>query len=136
LRSTVSQKGRARTLRLSRIGLAPNVKPKESRGPNPNAADEQPAFGLPVAEDRPLNRGSEREMSATEALMWCAESDPPLRSTICALEEADVAPDWDRFLVAHEWATRFVPRFRQRVVEPTLGIGVPAWVVDPDSDRR
>jgi WS/DGAT/MGAT family acyltransferase len=27
-----------------------------------------------------------------------------------------------------------VPRFRQRVVEPTLGIGVPAWVVDPEFD--
>jgi hypothetical protein len=102
--------------------------------PDTNVADEQPAFGVPRAEDRPLNWGSEREMSAIEALMWRAESDPRLRSTICGLEELDVAPDWDRFVAAHEWATRFVPRFRQRVVEPTLGIGVPAWVADPDFD--
>ena len=45
-----------------------------------------------------------------------------------------MVPDWDRFLAAPEWATRFVPRFRQRVVEPMLGVGVPAWVVDPDFD--
>jgi diacylglycerol O-acyltransferase len=102
--------------------------------PDPNVADDQPALGVLRAEGRPLDWGSEREMSAIEALMWRAEADPRLRSTICALEELDVVPEWDRFLAAHEWATRFVPRFRQRVVEPTLGIGVPAWVVDPDFD--
>lgn len=84
--------------------------------------------------DHPLDWGAEREMNGIEALMWRAEADPRLRSTICALDELDVTPDWDRFLAAHEWATRLVPRFRQRVVEPTLGIGVPAWVVDPDFD--
>jgi WS/DGAT/MGAT family acyltransferase len=73
-------------------------------------------------------------MNGIETLMWRAEADPRLRSTICALEELDLAPGWDRFLAAHEWATRLVPRFRQRVVEPTLGVGVPAWVVDPDFD--
>jgi diacylglycerol O-acyltransferase / wax synthase len=44
-------------------------------------------------------------MNAIEALMWRAESDPRLRSTIGGLEELDMAPDWDRFLGAHEWAT-------------------------------
>ena len=83
------------------------------------------------AEDRPLDWGREREMNALEALMWRAEEDPRLRSTICGLEELDTAPDWDRFLAAHEWATRLVPRFRQRVVEPLGGIGAPAWVTDP-----
>jgi WS/DGAT/MGAT family acyltransferase len=102
--------------------------------PDGNVADEQPALVVLRAEDRPLNWGSEREMNGIETLMWRAEADPRLRSTICALEELDVAPDWDRFLAAHEWATRFVPRFRQRVVEPMLGVGVPAWVVDPDFD--
>ena len=29
-----------------------------------------------------------------------------------------------------------MPRFRQRVLEPTLGIGVPVWVVDPDFDLQ
>src|SRR5437764_4112196 len=85
-------------------------------------------------EDRPLDWGLEREMNAVEALMWRAEEDPRLRSTICGLEELDSVPDWDRFLAAHEWATRLVPRFRQRVVEPLGGVGAPAWVTDPDFD--
>jgi WS/DGAT/MGAT family acyltransferase len=85
-------------------------------------------------EDRPLEWGRAREMNALEALMWRAEEDPRLRSTICGLEELDRTPDWERFLAAHEWATRLVPRFRQHVVEPLGGIGAPAWVTDPDFD--
>jgi WS/DGAT/MGAT family acyltransferase len=81
-----------------------------------------------------MDWGREREMNALEALMWRAEEDPRLRSTICGLEELDTTPDWNRFLAAHEWATRLVPRFRQRVVEPLGGIGAPAWVTDPDFD--
>jgi len=102
--------------------------------PDPNVADDRPARAVLRAQDRPLNWGIEREMNGIETLMWRAEADPRLRSTICALEELDVAPDWNRFLAAHEWATRFVPRFRQRVVEPMLGVGVPTWVVDSDFD--
>ena len=78
--------------------------------------------------------GQAREMNALEALMWRAEADPRLRSTICSLELLDTTPDWDRFLAAVDWATRLVPRFRQRVVEPALGLGHPAWVVDRDFD--
>jgi len=78
--------------------------------------------------------GQAREMNALEALMWRAEGDPRLRSTICSLEVLDTTPDWDRFLAAVDWATRLVPRFRQRVVEPALGLGNPAWVVDRDFD--
>jgi len=37
-------------------------------------------------------------------------------------------------LAAHEWGSRLVRAFRQRVVEPALGLGTPAWVVDPDFD--
>nr|MBA2348857.1 hypothetical protein [Solirubrobacterales bacterium] len=78
--------------------------------------------------------GQAREMNGTEALMWRAEGDPRLRSTITSLELLDTTPDWERFLAAHDWATRLVPRFRQRVVEPALGLGTPTWVVDPDFD--
>ncbi len=85
-------------------------------------------------EDVPLDWGREREMNALEALMWRAEADPRLRSTVCCLEELDAAPDWERLFAAHEWSTRLVPRFRQKVVEPALGVGYPAWVVDPDFD--
>jgi len=78
--------------------------------------------------------GQAREMNALEALMWRAEGDPRLRSTICSLELLDTTPDWDRFVAAVDWATRLVPRFRQRVVEPALGLGMPVWVVDRDFD--
>jgi WS/DGAT/MGAT family acyltransferase len=98
------------------------------------AIGERPDLKALRPEDRPLDWGTEREMNGLEALMWRAEADPRLRSTICALEELDATPDWDRFLAAHEWGSRLVPRFRQRVVEPALGLGVPAWAVDPDFD--
>ena len=65
-----------------------------------------PAERVAAPEDRPLDWGREREMNALEALMWRAEADPRLRSTICALEMLDCAPDWERFLAAHEWGTR------------------------------
>lgn len=94
--------------------------------------DEATSPGGPA--DQPLRWGESREMNALEALMWRAEADPRLRSTICALELLDRSPQWDRFLTACEWATRMVPRFRQKVVEPALGIGHPCWVNDPDFD--
>src|ERR1700730_3950480 len=98
------------------------------------AATAAPAGPILRAEDRPLDWGSEREMNALEALMWRAEEDPRLRSTICGLEELDSAPAWDRFVAAHEWATRRGPRVRQRVIEPLGGIGMPAWITDPNFD--
>ena len=84
--------------------------------------------------DAPLDWGRSREMSALETLMWRAESDPRLRSTICSLSLLDRVPDWDRFVAACDWGTRMAPRFRQKVVEPTLGVGYPRWVNDPDFD--
>jgi len=78
--------------------------------------------------------GSRREMNPLETLMWRAESNPRMRSTVCGLELLDRAPDWDRLVAAHDWASRLVPRFRQRVVEPPLGLGTPTWVVDSDFD--
>jgi diacylglycerol O-acyltransferase len=98
------------------------------------AATARPTEPFMRAGDRPLDWGREREMNPLEALMWRAEEDPRLRSTICAVEELDTTPGWERFLAAHEWGTRLVPRFRQRVVEPLGGIGAPAWVTDPDFD--
>jgi WS/DGAT/MGAT family acyltransferase len=86
----------------------------------------------PPAVDAPLDWGVAPDMNALEVLMWRAEADPRLRSTICALEILDRAPEWDRFLAAHDWASRMVPRFRKRVVEPVLGLGQPTWVVDAD----
>jgi WS/DGAT/MGAT family acyltransferase len=84
--------------------------------------------------DAPLAWGTAREMNALEALMWRGEADPRLRSTISSFGVLDCVPDWERFLAACEWGTRMVPRFRQKVVEPTLGLGNPVWVNDPDFD--
>ncbi len=102
---------------------------------NATEGDPGAVFGMTSkSADAPLAWGATREMNALEALMWRAEADPRLRSTICALELLDRAPEWQRFLAACDWATRMAPRFRQKVVEPMLGLGTPTWVVDPDFD--
>lgn len=81
--------------------------------------------------EQPMDWGSPG-FNAIEAVMWKAEADPTMSSTIVAVEELDEAPDWDRFFAAHEWGSRMVPRFRQRVVDGPLGY--PAWVDDRDFD--
>src|SRR5689334_230715 len=88
----------------------------------------------PASTDGRLHWGEAREMNALETLMWRVEVDPRLRSTITGIEILDCMPDWDRFLAAADWGTRMAPRFRQKVVEPALGIGNPCWVTDPDFD--
>ena len=74
------------------------------------------------------------EMDAFETVMWRAEADPRLRSTLTLVELLDQVPDADRLLRAHDWASRIVPRFRQRVVEPPLSLGAPAWVTEAELD--
>jgi diacylglycerol O-acyltransferase len=76
--------------------------------------------------------GGPAEMSAFEALMWLAEVDPRLRSTTTSVLTLDLEPDGERFLADHQWLTEAVPRFRQRVVVPSFGVGHPTWVDDPD----
>lgn len=73
---------------------------------------------------------SEDRMNETDALMWRSENHPRLSSTICSLMILDAAPDWNRFMAANEWATQLVPRCRQRVMDPLLPVGPPAWVPD------
>jgi len=83
----------------------------------------------------PLEWGSATQMNPLETAMWRAESaDPRLRVNVSLLELLDPAPDWDRLLAAHEWATRMVPRMRQRVVEPAFALGTPVWAPDADFD--
>ena len=37
-------------------------------------------------------------------------------------------------MAATDWASRVVPRFRERIVTPFLGAGTPHWALDPDFD--
>ena len=54
------------------------------------------------------------EMDPFETVMWRSEADPRLRSPLTLVEILDQAPDAGRLLRAHDWASRIVPRFRQR----------------------
>jgi HAD superfamily hydrolase (TIGR01490 family) len=83
----------------------------------------------------PLDWGASTQMNPLETAMWRAEAaDPRLRVNVSLLELLDPAPGWDRLLAAHEWASRMVPRMRQRVVEPTLALGTPTWVTAGELD--
>jgi HAD superfamily hydrolase (TIGR01490 family) len=83
----------------------------------------------------PLDWGISPEMNPLETAMWRAElADPRLRSNVTLLEILDPAPDWERLRAAHEWASRMVPRMRQRVVDPALGVGAPRWVTVAELD--
>jgi hypothetical protein len=81
--------------------------------------------------------GTPRQMTPFETVMWRIEADPRMRSTITGVQILDCVPEWQRLRNAVEWATRVVPRFRQRVVEPAIGgvvLGAPAWVDDDAFD--
>src|SRR5699024_1088556 len=87
----------------------------------------------------PLDWGISPEMNPLETAMWRAETaDPRLRANVTLLELLEPAPDWERLRAAHEWASRMVPRMRQKVVEPALGVGAPRWVTvgELDLDRH
>lgn len=79
-----------------------------------------------------LHWGGAAEMSAFEAIMWRVEANPMLRSTGTLVFRLDHCPDWPRLVAAHEWVVRAVPRLRQRVIEPALGLGAPTWIDDPE----
>lgn len=73
-------------------------------------------------------------MSASDAVMWDIECDPVLRSTIVAVAVLDRSPDWDRLVERIDYASRVIPRLRQRVIVPPFRLGAPRWVVDGDFD--
>ncbi len=100
-------------------------------------ADGQP-FIPPSAVDVDLSAvgwGMSRIMSDFETGMWRMEEvRPELRTPIVAVDVLDQAPDWERLVRAHEWASHIVPRIRMRAVEPAFGLGNPVWSVDPEFD--
>jgi diacylglycerol O-acyltransferase / wax synthase len=80
--------------------------------------------------------GAATDMNAFESVMWKLDANPRMRAGTMGLEQLDRVPDWDRFFAAHEWAVRMAPRFRQKVVEPILGVGNARWAEDPAFDLR
>jgi len=89
-------------------------------------------MNTPTLDD--ISEWGSADLNALEAVMWRAEVDPKLRSTVLVLEELDCLPDWDRFLAAHDWGSRLVRRFREKIVDGPLGLGQPTWTHDTAFD--
>ncbi|MFN8082571.1 MAG: wax ester/triacylglycerol synthase family O-acyltransferase [Kineosporiaceae bacterium] len=106
----------------------PGVPPESTEPPVPHEPDVDARNRAAWAAAAQWGRGE--TMNELEATMWRAERHPQQSSTICSLMILDRAPDWQRLVAAHDWATSLVPRTRQRVIEPLLPTGPPAWVAD------
>jgi len=73
-------------------------------------------------------------MRESDAFSWYMEQDPALRATIVAVAWLERSPKWDTLVDRLERATRLVPIFRQRPVEPPGRLATPRWTLDPDFD--
>ncbi len=73
-------------------------------------------------------------MRDTDAFAWNMERDPTLRATIIGVAWMERSPDWDQLLEKVDRATRLIPMFRQRVVEPPGRLATPRWTVDERFD--
>ncbi|MCW2755312.1 MAG: hypothetical protein JWQ32_2723 [Marmoricola sp.] len=82
---------------------------------------------MTTAETEFAGWGGAPTMNALETIIWRAESDGGLRSTMMALEILDRAPAWEDFVDAHRRAASRIPRLRQHVVESPLGLAAPRW---------
>jgi WS/DGAT/MGAT family acyltransferase len=80
-----------------------------------------------------MGERTELFMRDTDAFTWYMEHDPGLRSTILATAWLEGRPDFEVLTARLERATRLVPRFRQRLVEPPGRLATPRWV-DTDFD--
>lgn len=72
--------------------------------------------------------GTGDRMSATDSILWRIERDPVLRSTVTVVSLLDRAPDWEYLRSRMLQASLRIPRMREVVAEPPLGIGSPSWV--------
>jgi diacylglycerol O-acyltransferase len=97
-------------------------------------AHDDPALANARAWAQAPQWGAAPRMNDLETLMWRTERHPARSSTIGILMVLDRIPEWDRWHAAHEWAAALVPRLRDRVMDPALPIGPPAWVPDPAFD--
>jgi diacylglycerol O-acyltransferase len=72
--------------------------------------------------------GTDRHMRPSDAFAWYMERDPLLRSTVVVLGVLDRTPDLEVLRARVEHATRAVPAFRDRLVQPPLRLARPRWV--------
>jgi WS/DGAT/MGAT family acyltransferase len=74
-------------------------------------------------------------MLPTDAFFWYAEAaTPELRPLVAGLFLLDRCPERDGFLAAVENMVGALPRFRQRVLEPSTPFGLPVWEDEPNFD--
>ena len=73
-------------------------------------------------------------MRDSDAFSWYMERDPILRSTVVAVAWLERSPDWKVFADKLDHATRLIPMFRQRVLEPPGRIASPRWTFDEGFD--
>jgi diacylglycerol O-acyltransferase / wax synthase len=76
-------------------------------------------------EAAPLEWGTSDVLTPLDTLMWRADTDRPMRSTVMAVEVLDTEADWDRLVNAHEWVSRMAPRLCDRISEPFGFVGTP-----------
>jgi diacylglycerol O-acyltransferase / wax synthase len=75
---------------------------------------------------------SQGRLSAPDSLLWRIESDPVLRSPVLVVALLDRSPTPRRVEATIERAAALLPRLRQRIEPPPLGVGRPTW---RDDDR-
>jgi len=75
-----------------------------------------------------MSEPTELFMRDSDAFSWYLESDPGLRATIVGVAWLDERPDFDVLAARLERATRLVPRFRQRPIQPPGRLAPPRWV--------
>ena len=75
---------------------------------------------------------TERNLSASEAMMWRLESDPQLTSTVANVTFLDRPADLDALRRRLDRAAHLVPRLRRRVVTPPSPLQAPRWADDPE----
>jgi WS/DGAT/MGAT family acyltransferase len=73
-------------------------------------------------------------MRDSDAFSWYMERDPALRSTIVAIAWLDRSPVWEVLVDRIERASRTIPLFRMRLVDPPARLSTPRWVVDDGFD--
>ncbi len=87
------------------------------------------------ANERVTSRPGARMLPA-DALFWYAEeATPELRPLVGALLLLDRTPRRDRLRASIDRLIRRVPRLRQRVEKPWMGIGPPAWEKQRNFER-